>query len=142
MSVSITVSIIKDGDYWTVLFERIDELGYSVAKATISKSEPSNEKIEKFLKGLNRYKLQFTEPGCIPVKTQKVFVEKRLKYEKDKVIEVPLVNAYGTAKILLHNQKAENNAVKRGVENQKTKELEEYKRRVKEEKRKEKQKGK
>jgi hypothetical protein len=137
----ITLSIIKDGEYWSAIFERIDEFGYSVAKATISPNEPSNEKVEKFLLNLNRHRLRFTEPGEIPVKTQKVFVEKKLKYEKNKVIEVPLKNAYGVAKTLLHNQKAENNILKREKENEENRKQEEYKRELKEEKRKEKQKG-
>jgi hypothetical protein len=138
----ITLSIIKDGEYWSAIFERIDELGYSVAKATISPNEPSNERVEKFLKSLNRYKLQFTEPGEIPVKTQKVFVEKKLKYQKEKMIEVPLKNAYGAAKTLLHNQKAQNNILKREKENEDKRKEEEYKRELKEEKAKQKHKGK
>ena len=142
MSSSITLSIIKDGDYWTALFERIDELGYSVSKATISQNEPSNEKVEKFLTNLNRHKLQFTEPGDLPVKTQVVKVEKKLKYNKEKTLEIPLKNAYGTAKELLHKQKAQNNIIKRQKEAEEERKLEDYKRELKQEKRIQKQKGK
>jgi Protein of unknown function (DUF2992) len=130
------LSIIKDGDYWTALFERIDASGYSVAKATISQGEPSNEKVEIFLKNLKRNRLQFTDPIDRPVTTQKVFVEKKLKYEKDRIVEVELKNIYGTAKSVLHKQKAENNAVKKEKENAENRKLEDYKMKVKEEKRK------
>ncbi len=136
MSVSITLSIIKDGDYWCTLFEIVDEVGYFVAKATISQNEPSNEKVEKFLLSLNRYKLQFVKSEEMPVKTQKVFVAKKLKYEKDKFVEVLLKNPYGAAKNLLHQQKKQNNLLKKEIENQKKRELEMHKREVKDEKQK------
>ena len=139
---SITLSIIKDGDYWSALFERIDENGYSVAKATISQNEPSNEKVEKFMKILNRSRLKFTEPTDKPVTTKLVFVEKKLKYEKDRMVEVPLKNAYGNAKTLLHQQKAENNILKRQKEQEDKRKEEEYKFSLKQEKLKQKQKGK
>jgi hypothetical protein len=64
------------------LFERRDQAGYSVAKATISVGEPQGYQVEKFLNGLDRDKLQFTAPGDEPTTTKTVVIEKKQKFEK------------------------------------------------------------
>jgi hypothetical protein len=138
---TITLSIIKIGDYWTALFERITAEGYAVARATISTSEPSNDRVDRFLMSLDHSRLQFTEPVEPPATTQTVFVEKKLKYEKDRYEEVELANKHGVAKQLLHTQKRENNEEKRLREKQEEKEREAYIFTLKQDKRTEKSKG-
>lgn len=102
-----------DGEYWMVLFEHRDSLGYSVAKATISAKEPKDYQIQEFLNNLDRSKLQFTTPGDEPTTTKTVIVEKQQKFEKTHTIEVVLKNPYGDAKTLLQKQKNENKIVRR-----------------------------
>jgi hypothetical protein len=138
---TITLSIIKIGDYWTALFERITAEGYAVARATISTNEPSNDRVDRFLMNLDHSRLQFTEPIETPATTQRVFVEKKLKYEKDRYEEVELANKHGVAKQLLHAQKSENNAQKREREKREEKEKEAHIFALKQDKRAEKQKG-
>jgi hypothetical protein len=131
LKISTIVTIMWDGRYWMALFERRDELGYSVAKATISVNEPQAYQIEKFLNGLKRSRLQFTVPGEEPVTTQIIKVEKKLKFEKSKTIEVLLKNPFGDAKTLLQKQKNSNKLIRKEKENILKREEEDYKREVK-----------
>ena len=119
--VSITVSILWDGKYWMALFEKREPEGYSVAKATISVGEPQSYQIEKFLRDLNRYKLQYTPFGPEPTTTKLVVVEKKQKFEKTHVVEVQLKNIHGDAKNMLHKQKNLNRIERKESENLKTK---------------------
>jgi Protein of unknown function (DUF2992) len=139
--ISSTITVMWDGKYWMALFERRDNLGYSVAKATISIGEPQGYQIEKFLNGLDRGKLQFTAPGDEPTTTKTVIVEKKQKFEKTHSIEVTLKNPFGDAKILLNKQKNENKIVRREKENTIKREENKYKQDVKLAKKIEKQKG-
>ena len=140
--VTTTLTVVLDGEYWSALFECIDESGYSVAKATISRNEPSIDKIENFLKNLNRFRLQYVTSKNIPVTTKEVVVEKKFKYEKKRVEVVPLKNVLGQAKVMLQNKKYENQELRRQKEREENREKEEYKRMLKDKKRKEKQSGK
>lgn len=121
--VSMTVSILWDGKYWMALFEKRESEGYSVAKATISVGEPQSYQIEKFLRNLNRSKLQFTPWGSEPTTTKLVVIEKKQKFEKTHTVEVQLKNPHGDAKSLLHKQKNLNRIERK--ENQNSKEREE-----------------
>jgi hypothetical protein len=112
---SITISIILDGEYWTALFERREEDGYSVAKATISVKEPNNHDVYMFLKKLNRNRLQFTIPIEEAKTTKIVKVEKRQKFEQ-KFLEIPLKNQFGQAKTILQKQKQTNKSIKKQQE--------------------------
>jgi Protein of unknown function (DUF2992) len=129
--VSISVTILWDGKYWMALFERRDEFGYSVAKATISIGEPQGYQVEKFLKNLDRSKLQFTPPGDEPTTTKTVKIEKQQKFEKAHTIEVTLKNPFGDAKNLLHKQKQSNKTDRKTKESEIKKEQEKYKQEVK-----------
>jgi Protein of unknown function (DUF2992) len=113
---SISITIMWDGNYWMALFERRDQFGYSAAKATISKGEPQGFQIEQFLNSLDRKKLQFTEPGQEPITTKVVLVEKKLKYEKDRLVEVALKNPFGGVKTLLQKQKNTNKIIRKAKE--------------------------
>ena len=115
--VSITVSIIWDGKYWTALFEKRELAGYCVAKATISVNEPQGYQIEKFLNNLDRSKLQFTPFGAEPITTKLVLVEKKQKFEKAHLEEVQLKNIHGDAKSLLYKQKNQNRINRKENEN-------------------------
>ena len=70
--ISMTVTVLWDGNYWMALFEKREFEGYSVAKATISVNEPQGYHIEKFLKHLDRAKLQFTPFGPEPTTAKAV----------------------------------------------------------------------
>jgi Protein of unknown function (DUF2992) len=120
--VSMTITVMWDGKYWMVLFERRDIDGYSVAKATISVGEPQGYQIEKFLNSLDRDKLQFTAPGPEPTTTKLVVIEKKQKFEKTHVAEVQLKNIHGDAKTLLNKQKNLNKIVRKEKENAESRE--------------------
>lgn len=139
--ISTIITIMWDGKYWMALFERRDELGYSVAKATISVGEPQGYQVEKFLNSLRRSRLQFTAPGEEPVTTQIIKVEKKLKFEKSKIVEVVLKNPFGDAKMLLQKQKNSNKLIRKEKENIIKREEEDYKREIKVAKKIEKHKG-
>ncbi len=115
--VSITVSILWDGKYWMALFEKRESEGYAVAKATISVGEPQGYQIEKFLRDLDRSKLQFTPFGPEPTTTKLVVIEKKQKFEKTHVVEVQLKNIHGDAKSMLHKQKNLNRIERKEIEN-------------------------
>jgi hypothetical protein len=125
--ISIHTTVLWDGKYWMALFERRDLGGYSVAKATISIKEPDQYQISKFLVNLDRYKLQFTEPGQEPVTTRLVVVEKKLKYETKHLEEVQLKNIHGDAKNLLHKQKLHNRILRKEKENAQNKDQKDIK---------------
>jgi hypothetical protein len=139
--ISSTITVIWDGKYWMALFERRDEFGYSVAKATISVGEPQGYQIEKFLNNLERDKLQYTSPGDEPVTTKSVIIEKKQKFEKTHIVEVTLKNPFGDAKTLLQKQKNNNKIVRKEKENQIKREENQYKQEVKLAKKIEKHKG-
>ena len=115
--ISMTISIIWDGKYWMALFEKRESEGYSVAKATISIGEPQGYQIEKFLRNLDRSKLQFTPFGSEPTTTKLVVVEKKQKFEKTHIVEVRLKNIHGDAKNMLHKQKNLNRIERKETEN-------------------------
>ena len=115
--ISMTISIIWDGKYWMALFEKRESEGYSVAKATISVGEPQGYQIEKFLRNLDRSKLQFTPFGSEPTTTKLVVVEKKQKFEKTHIVEVQLKNIHGDAKNMLHKQKNLNRIERKETEN-------------------------
>ena len=115
--ISMTISILWDGKYWMALFEKRESEGYSVAKATISVGEPQGYQIEKFLRNLDRSKLQFTPFGSEPTTTKLVVVEKKQKFEKTHIVEVQLKNIHGDAKNMLHKQKNLNRIERKETEN-------------------------
>lgn len=129
--ISSTITVMWDGKYWMALFERRDDQGYSVAKATISVGEPQGYQVEKFLNSLDRDKLQFTVPGDEPTTTKIVIVEKKQKFEKTHAIEVTLKNPFGDAKNLLQKQRNDNKAIRREKENTIKREENQYKQDVK-----------
>jgi hypothetical protein len=81
--ISTILTVMWDGKYWMVLFEKRDSDGYSVAKATISVGEPQGYQVEEFLKTIKRHRLQFTTPGPEPTTTQTIVVEKKTKIRED-----------------------------------------------------------
>lgn len=129
--VSSTITIMWDCKYWMAPFERRDELGYSVAKATISVGEPQGYQIEKFINNLDRDKLQFTAPGDEPTITKTIIIEKKQKFEKTQVVEVMLKNPFGDVKMLLQNQKNQNKIVSKDKESAIKREENQYKQEVK-----------
>lgn len=139
--ISSTITVMWDGKYWMALFERRDQAGYSVAKATISVGEPQGYQVEKFLNGLDRDKLQFTAPGDEPTTTKTVVIEKKQKFEKTHTIEIMLKNPFGDAKTLLQKQKNNNKIVRKEKENEIKREQNQYKQEVKLAKKIEKHKG-
>jgi Protein of unknown function (DUF2992) len=139
--ISSTITIMFDGKWWMALFERRDITGYSVAKATISLGEPQGYQIENFLRKLDRSKLQFTAPTDEPILTRQVVVEKKQKFEKTHIAEVPLKNIHGTAKMLLQDLKHQNKIERKQKESAEQKQLEQYKFEVKQDKKLNKQKG-
>ncbi len=137
----MTVTVMWDGKYWMALFERRDIDGYSVAKATISVGEPDGYRVEKFLRSLDRAKLQFTIPTEQAKITKEVVVEKKQKFEKTHIIEVQLSNIHGQAKNLLQKQKNENKQQRKEREFKEQREQNQYKQEVKIAKKIEKHKG-
>ena len=111
--ISSTITVMWDGKYWMALFERRDNQGYSVAKATISEKEPNEYCVEEFLNRLDRGNLQFTLPGDEPITTKTIIVERKQKFEKTHSVEVKLKNPYRDAKTKLYNQKIENKIARR-----------------------------
>ena len=129
--ISSTITVMWDGKFWMALFERRDEVGYSVAKATISVGEPQGYQVEKFLNNLDRNKLQFTIPGGEPTITKIVVVEKKQKFEKTHEVEVMLKNPFGDAKMLLQKQKNTNKIIRKEKENNLKRDENQYKQEVK-----------
>lgn len=128
--ISISITVVWDGKYWMALFEKRVSEGYSVAKATISVGEPQGHQIEKFLRDLDRSKLQFTPFGPEPTTTKLVLVEKKQKFERTHIEEVQLKNIYGNAKNMLHKQKNQNRTDRKASESLKLKDNIEIKQKI------------
>jgi hypothetical protein len=136
------ITILFDPPFWVALFEKIENDKYSVAKAIIGASEPTEVEIANFLNNLDLDELQYTMPiATAKAHKEKISFKKRQKLTREATSESKVKHVYSKSQALLKEQFEANKIEQKTLSKLQKEEIEQRKFDLKQIKKKEKHKG-
>ncbi len=136
------ITITFDDPFWIALFECRQGKTYSVAKEVIGTSEPRNSDIVLFFNQLDYARLSYSTPTAEKQKEmKKVSFKKQQRIIRKSTGNEPFKYVFSKAHIELKKMMDEKKEVRKTISKEKKEEMKQFKFDLKQQKRKEKHKG-